>query len=214
VPLVDDVFCVLTKAGHADAFVAEVGAEEPSLRWLVDINIFEGERVRLLSHLQISDSLLVVFASRDGPNGALYVRVLDVPAILRGQSTLRSCGTLSSITVPLGGFVEADYQNCCIFACTGQHLLCWDAGTFEQRFALGPWTSGMLPNVRFTQGSIGTLELLEQRSAVHICLHSVLNGSQRAQRELNLQPHNAPFVFLELINHHVLLMRGRECCNS
>lgn len=212
--LTEDVFCLVRKGGRADAFAAngdvEGGtSEEQPLRWLADLNVYEGEKMRLVAHMCISNSLLTVFSiSGRSFRGSLFVRVLDVASVIAGQLRTRDVGSLASTVVPTGGFVEFDAMNSCIWANDCQMLRCWDACTFEQRFALGPWQSEEMPNVRFTRGIIG---LLSQPSPtmLDVKLYSSLEGRLQRQCEVHMPtiPDSDVIVFLELMNEQLLLKR-------
>jgi len=139
--------------------------------------------------------------------GRLYLRVLDVSAVMRGQVQTRSCGSLAATDVPSGGFVEFDSQNQCIWAYNTQTLRCWDALTFEERFKLGPWGAEDVQNVRFTLGGVGLLKCL-RTTLIEVCFHCAKNGKLLSRCEVPVDEGVGPeLTFLELINQQLLLKR-------
>jgi len=172
------------------------------------LRLFREERVRLATVLEAAGALLIVFTltGRD-IRDKLFVRVLDVAPLLRGEVRVRSCGTLSSFVVPGGGFVEYDAQNESVWAHDGETLHCWDARSFERRFVLGPWIDEDLPNLRFTDGLVGLLSC-EGDGRLWARLHSVADGASRHHCRLDLPgPADGEIAFIELVNEHALLKR-------
>lgn len=205
-----DAFCLVHSGGRADAFMSRVVSGERQMDWLTGLSIFDGERIKMVSHLRASQALLTVFAiSGRGFQGKLFVRVLEVPPIFHGELRTRRCGSLSEVEVAAGGFIEFDDQNQCVWANDGQTLRCWDAGTFERRFALGPWLPQEVPNLRFTRGLAGLMRPL-QTGAVEIGLHSAESGELLALQEVELRPQSTDLVFLEMVND-LALMKRRGC---
>uniref|UniRef100_A0A7S4VXP5 Uncharacterized protein n=1 Tax=Alexandrium monilatum TaxID=311494 RepID=A0A7S4VXP5_9DINO len=209
VPLGDDAFCLVSTGGRADAYAATPGTIG-SPRWLTSLAIFQGERVRMAAHLVSSCGLLTIFSVQGAAyRGRLFARVLDVPAVLKGETRTRNCGSLSDVSVPAGGFIEFDDQNHCVWASDGQRLRCWDARSFQERFALGPWAAQDVPNVRFTRGLAGLMRPCLD-GALQISLYDARDGRWLTQTEVKLRPPDVDFVFLELINECVLMKR-RSC---
>lgn len=210
IPLGYDAFCLVAKGGHAAAFAAapampEVAPGTP--RWLTSLNVFQGERIRMAAHLGGSRALLTVFAVPGAAyRGRLFARVLDVEGVLVGETRTRNCGSLADVSVPSGGFIEFDDQNQCIWANDGQYLRCWDACSFEERFALGPWAPGDMPNVRFTRGLAGLLRPA-RGGAIEVALHDARDGRLLTLTEVQLKPPDVDFVLLEMINECVLMKR-------
>eukprot|EP00927_Polykrikos_kofoidii_P023533 TRINITY_DN21654_c0_g1_i1.p1 TRINITY_DN21654_c0_g1~~TRINITY_DN21654_c0_g1_i1.p1 ORF type:complete len:493 (+),score=60.33 TRINITY_DN21654_c0_g1_i1:180-1481(+) len=224
VPLDADIFCVVSKSGHADVYTTRLADDSehrsneengPRLHWLLDLRVFAEERVRLVSHIRCGSAILVVFSisdrrrrhagNTDPPRydpTTLFVRVLDAVALRRGELQPRDCGTLSSVVVPAGGFVEVDDQNEGIFVCDCDTLRCWDARSFQPRFTLGPWEDGM-PNIRFTRGFLALMRGTEV--GVEIRLRRLSDGGEVARREVSVPNVEVPIVFLELLNEIAML---------
>ncbi|CAK0877771.1 unnamed protein product [Prorocentrum cordatum] len=218
VPLTRDAFCVVMSSGRADAFASSApvarGQARPAgheLVWLASLSLFDGERVRLVARVRPSGSVLVVFAqtarseSRER-RGTLYARVLDLPALLLGVAQVRDAGTLAAVSVPVGGFIECDEQNGCIWANDCQVLRCWDSQTFEQRFELGPWSPEYAPNVRFTAGMVALMR--SSHGGVEVDLHDASSGNLLSRKLVDCRPYAEKFAFLELLNEFALMKRA------
>lgn len=152
-PLGLDAFCLLYRAGGADVFamvpqgVAIAGGAATGggrlqpweLQWLLQLSLFEGEKVRLVARLPAAGVLLTAFSPPDSRR-VLHLRGLDTAAVLAGQARTRRCGLLSDAHVHPGGFVSVcDRCQRVWLSENGTTLQAFDDCTFEQLFLLGPW---------------------------------------------------------------------------
>eukprot|EP00405_Crypthecodinium_cohnii_P008533 CAMPEP_0206438852 /NCGR_PEP_ID=MMETSP0324_2-20121206/11876_1 /ASSEMBLY_ACC=CAM_ASM_000836 /TAXON_ID=2866 /ORGANISM="Crypthecodinium cohnii, Strain Seligo" /LENGTH=596 /DNA_ID=CAMNT_0053906389 /DNA_START=12 /DNA_END=1798 /DNA_ORIENTATION=+ len=197
-------------------------AVERHISWLTDLSVYEGEYVRMVAHLQSSQSILTAYTIPDELyRGFLFLRILDANAVLKGDLQTRSCGDLSELVIPAGGFVEYDTVNSCVWVNDRTTLRTWDATTFEQRLSVNLESFEDF-NVRFTWGAWGILWPGPVAGELMFRLYSAKDGALQVDRKVSGgttstdghspagQPTQNPVSFLELVGNLLLFKRSEQ----
>eukprot|EP00435_Cladocopium_sp_Y103_P043688 s291_g12.t1 len=192
-----DAVCVML---HCDAEVWQVTGTgtDSTLQWLMGLRVFPMEKIIKVLHLRKSGVVLVYYTVGRRMDGVdpispfRRVRLLEIPAMQRGERQERDCQLRETESSDL----VHDKWNDCLWLVEESYISCWDDETLQPRFRIQEE-----PNLRDLRFGLGSFA---QITSSHVSFFSPDNGMVVGKAAL---PGTTAMQIVEVLRDTMLLCK-------